>query len=189
MSDDDRHLLARVAERDLDAYRALYESYFRRLFGFVFKITRRGELVEEIVQETLLVVWRDAQRFGGRGRVSSWIFGIAYRRALKRLRSETSRAERERIAAGEEIRRPPRPGPEHDVEARERAAAVWKALGALSPEQRAVVELTFFEGLSYPTIAEIVGCPVNTVKSRMFHARQRLRELLPALGVADAGTA
>jgi RNA polymerase sigma factor (sigma-70 family) len=189
MTDDDRQLLARVAECDLDAYRALYERYFRRLFGFVFKLTRRADLVEEIVQETLLVVWRDADRFGGRGRVSSWIFGIAYRRALKRLRSETSRVERERAAAGEEARRQPRPGPERRLQAREQAAAVWRALSELPAEQRAVVELTFYEGLSYPAIAEIVGCPVNTVKSRMFHARQRLRDLLPALGVADAGSA
>jgi RNA polymerase sigma-70 factor (ECF subfamily) len=189
MSDDDRQLLARVAERDLDAYRALYERYFRRLFGFVFKLTRRADVVEEAVQETLLVVWRDAHRFDGRGRVSSWIFGIAYRRALKRLASETSRVERERSAAREEIRREPQPGPEGRLHARERAAAVWQALAELSPEQRAVVELTFYEGLSYRAIAEIVGCPVNTVKSRMFHARQRLRDLLPALGVGDASSA
>lgn len=189
MADDDRTLLAGIAKRDRAAFETLYERYFRRLFGFVFKVTRRAELVEEVVQETLLVVWNDAARFDGRSRVSTWILGIAYRRALKLLASEASRATREGRVAHE-------PAPAAGVReaearllARERIDALWLCLARLTPEQRAVVDLTFFEGCSYGEIADIVGCPVNTVKTRMFHARRRLRELLPQAGVADAGSA
>jgi RNA polymerase sigma-70 factor (ECF subfamily) len=189
MPDDDRALLARVAGRDRGAFEALYERYFRRLFGFVFKITRRGDLVEEIVQETLLVVWRDATRFDGRSRVSTWILGIAYRRALKVLSGESHRQAREERVASEAPPPAARPEAEARLFARERADAIWRALAELSPEQRAVVDLTFYEGCSYGEIATVVGCPVNTVKTRMFHARRRLRELLPELGVADAGSA
>lgn len=189
MTVDDHQLVSRIADHDLEAFRELYDRYFRRLFGFVYKVTRRADLVEEVVQETLLVVWRDAGRFSGRGGASSWIFGIAYRRALKLLGSEKSRARRERIAASEDLCREPRPGPELRLDARERANAVWSAMAELSAAQRAVVELTFFEGCSYAEIAEIVGCPVNTVKTRMFHARRRLRERLADLGGFGAGSA
>lgn len=181
MTDDDHQLVSRIAEHDLESFRELYDRYFRRLYGFVYKVTRRADLVEEIVQDTLLVVWRDAGRFAGRSRVSSWIFGIAYRRALKLVGSEKRRARRESIAANLDLHREPRPGPETRMDDRERAHAVWSALAELSASQRAVVELTFFEGCSYAEIAEIVGCPVNTVKTRMFHARRRLRERLAEL--------
>jgi RNA polymerase sigma-70 factor (ECF subfamily) len=76
-------------------------------------------------------------------------------------------------------------GPESLLTRRELAGTLGKALHALSPEHRAVVELTYYYELSYPEIAQIVGCPVNTVKTRMFHARRRLRELLPGLGVSS----
>jgi RNA polymerase sigma factor (sigma-70 family) len=189
MAGDDRRLLAGVAEGDRAAFEAIYERYYRRLFGFVYKLTRRGELVEEIVQETLLVVWNDASRFDGRSRPSTWILGIAYRRALKALASEASRAAREaRAATAGDDGAPPRAAEERLL-ARERADALWRCLARLTPEQRAVVDLTFFEGCSYGEIAEIVGCPVNTVKTRMFHARRRLRDLLPGTGVVDAGSA
>lgn len=69
--------------------------------------------------------------------------------------------------------------------AREASTLLGRALALLSPEQRAVVELTYYEGLSYPEIANLLDCPTNTVKTRMFHARKRLRETLPGLGLAD----
>ena len=187
MTDVDRELLQRCAAGDRGAFEKLYAGYYRRLFGFALKITRRAELVEEIVNDVLLVVWREAARFDGRSRVSSWIFGIAWRQSLKALEHDRRRAALDAEAVASATSFDPSPGPETMAEARQRGSALRRALAALSPEQRAVVELTFFEGLSYPEIATVLDCPVNTVKTRMFHARRKLRELLSSLGAAGAG--
>jgi RNA polymerase sigma-70 factor (ECF subfamily) len=179
---DELALLRRVAAKDRRAFETLYHLYYRRLFGYLLKLTRRAELVEEVLNDVMFAIWKGAASFDGRSRPSTWIFGIAYHKGLKAL-----------------VRRPPeateaREGPEPmDLEEPERlavrreiAGVLGAAIGTLSAEQRAVVELTYFYGLAYQEIAEIVGCPVNTVKTRMFHARRRLRELLPELGVSGA---
>ena len=187
MDEVERELLRRCAEGERAAFEELYGRYYRRVFGFALKITRRADLVEEVVNDVLLAVWREAARFDGRSRVSSWIFGIAWRQSLKALERDRRRSalEAESVAHREVF--DPSPGPERAAAARERGGAVRRAITALSPEQRAVVELTFFEGLSYPEIAAILACPVNTVKTRMFHARRKLRELLPKPGAAGVG--
>jgi RNA polymerase sigma-70 factor (ECF subfamily) len=180
--EDELELLLRVAAKDRRAFEALYQRYYRRLFGYLFKVTRRAELVEEVLNDVMFTVWQSAARFDGRSRPSSWILGIAYRKALKALsrlpdRFGSSRQEDDDSVDPEE--------PERLAVRREVASVLGRALTALSPDQRAVVELTYYEGLSYREIAEIVGCPVNTVKTRMFHARRRLRQVLPALGCAS----
>jgi RNA polymerase sigma-70 factor (ECF subfamily) len=177
---DEFSLLQRIAARDGRAFETLYHLYYPRLFGFLFRLTRSAETVEEVLNDVMLAVWRGADRFAGRARPSTWIFGIAHRKALKAL----SRRPAEVATATP----PPEPvaedeGSEARVERRELRAVLASALGHLSPEQRAVVELTYYQGFSYPEIAEVLDCPVNTVKTRMFHARRRLRELLPTLGV------
>jgi RNA polymerase sigma factor (sigma-70 family) len=178
---DDLALLRRVAAKDRKAFEALYHLYYRRLFGYLLKLTRRAELVEEVLNDVMLAVWKGAPSFDGRSRPSTWIFGIAYHKALKALAR--------RPAELEEERERPEPvdteEPERLAARRELAGVLSRALGALSPEHRAVVELTYYYGLAYQEIAEIVGCPVNTVKTRMFHARRRLRELLPGLGITS----
>jgi RNA polymerase sigma factor (sigma-70 family) len=137
--------------------------------------------VEEVLNDVMLAIWKGAASFDGRSRPSTWIFGIAYHKALKAL----ARQPRE---ADEETERPEPVDweePESLAVRRELATVLGRALGALSPDQRAVVELTYYYGLAYQEISEIVGCPVNTVKTRMFHARRRLKELLPGLGVSS----
>lgn len=181
---DERALLQRVAARDRKAFEALYHLYYRRLFGYVFKLTRRPELVEEVVNDVLLAVWQGAARFDGRSRPSTWVFGIAYHKALKALARAGVRP-----AAGEDERGSPEPveteGPESLMARRELQSALGRALATLSPEQRAVVELTYVYGCSYQEISDVIGCPVNTVKTRMFHARRKLRELLPEMGIGS----
>jgi len=182
---DDPSLIRRICDGDRAAFEVLYGRYYRRLFAFVHRLSRRSELVEEVVDDVLLTVWQDAPRFDGRSQVSSWILGIAYYKSLKAVGREVR--ERGRRAAIEAAQNEwdRAPGPERAAAAGERARVVARALAELSAEQRAVVELTYFEGLSYPEIAEVVGCPVNTVKTRMFHARRHLRRVLPTLGLAD----
>jgi RNA polymerase sigma-70 factor (ECF subfamily) len=187
MPDEELSLLRRVANADRKAFETLYHLYYRRLFAYLFKLTRRADLVEEVLNDVMFAIWTGAARFDGRSRPSTWIFGIAYHKALKALARQASAGtatasddqgrEVEEVATGE--------GPQSLLERREVATTLGKALGALSAEHRAVVELTYYYELSYGEIAEIVGCPVNTVKTRMFHARRRLKELLPALGLGS----
>jgi RNA polymerase sigma factor (sigma-70 family) len=183
-SDDELTLLRRVAAKDRRAFETLYNLYYRRIFGYLLKLTRRAELVEEVLNDVMLAIWKGAATFDGRSRPSTWIFGIAYHKALKAL----ARRPQEAAEGPEEGHPEPVDAeePESLAVRREVAGVLGRAIGALSPEQRAVVELTYYYGLAYQEIAEIVGCPVNTVKTRMFHARRRLKELLPGLGVSGA---
>jgi RNA polymerase sigma-70 factor (ECF subfamily) len=172
-------LLERVAARDRSAFETLYHLYYPRLFAYTLKMLRRPEMVEEVVNDVMLVVWQSAGRFEGRSRPSTWLFGITYRQALKALARHGRRG-----GDHDELPEPladPGEGPERRVQRRELRDRLDAALASLSVEQRAVVELTFYNGFSYPEVAEVLGCPVNTVKTRMFYARHRLRRLVPDL--------
>jgi len=169
-------LLRRVAGGDRQAFQALYVGYHRRLARFLTRLTRRYDLAEEIINDTLWVVWCKAPDFRGDSRVSTWIMGIAYRRALKtlkRLHSFTPPLDFTLDGAQVATEEPQRTDELHE----------WldHALGQLPPDQRMVLELTYYLGHSCAEIATIMECPVNTVKTRMFHARRKLREVLPNL--------
>jgi RNA polymerase sigma-70 factor (ECF subfamily) len=183
ISDDsvDRALLGRVAHGDRAALREIYETYYHPLLRFIYRITSRLDLAQEGVNDVMLVVWRSAGAFAGHSTVSTWIMGIAYRKALKLLASSrrwTDRFGREPLEDLVE-RSAPETGLSDDGDLRD---LLEEALRHLSPAHRAVVELTYFYGCSYEEIAAIASCPVNTVKTRMFHARAKLKQLLPLLG-------
>jgi len=187
--DDDLALLARVADGDRGAFEVLYRRYHRRLLAYLLRVLGgRVEEAEEALDDSFYAAWMGARSFRGGSRVSSWLFGIAYRKGLKALERHGRRRE---VPVDETAAEPPAPdSPRRDLERRELARAVAAALAGLPREQRRVVELTYYRGLSYPEISELVGVPVGTVKTRMFHARRRLRVLLPALGWdAEAGEA
>jgi RNA polymerase sigma factor (sigma-70 family) len=171
---EDAELVERVARGDRVAFERLFHRYRPRLRRFVERMTRRPQLVDEIVDDTMLIVWRKAGSFNLRSKVSTWIIAIAWRRGLKAVRRADVAIEFEPDA----VSMPAEAEPEQIALRRERQARLGRALGSLSPEQRAVVELTYFEGRSYREIAAILGCPVDTVKTRMFHARRRLKALL-----------
>jgi RNA polymerase sigma-70 factor, ECF subfamily len=185
--EEERVLLARIAQRDRAALQQLYLNYHRRLSRFLMRIVHRYEVAEEIINDTMLAVWQQADRFRGESQLSTWIIGIAYRRALKELK----RLGRMESSYGMTLPHEERSGwrsdgafdGEEDPEAthREVRECIDRALAELPPEQRLAVELCYFMGHSCEEIAQIAGCPVNTVKTRMFHARLRLRTLLPDL--------
>ncbi len=177
----DSELLRRIASGDTAAFEQLYAAYASRLLAFALRITRSPDLVDEVVNDTLVAVWRSAGRFEERSAASTWIFGIAYRKALHALA-----ARRRHPTAAEAPDTRPDTSPAIDVrlERRESLATVGRALGELPVDQRAVIELAFVQGLSYAEVAEIVDCPVNTVKTRMFHARRKLRAALDRAGLA-----
>lgn len=169
-------LLARIAARDAQAMHELYHLYHRRLARFLMRMTSRYDLAEEVINDTFWVIWQHAQDFRGASQLSTWIFGIAYRRALKtlkRVRPEVAAEEAEGLEQVEE--------PWLQAELREWLGV---ALGKLPHEQRMVLELAYHVGHSCEEIAVIMECPVNTVKTRMFHARRKLKVLLTGLAGA-----
>ena len=172
-NDLERALLARIAGGDRDAFRDLYLRYHRRLGRFLSRVTRGREDAEEVINDTLWIVWQRAGEFRNASRVSTWIMGIAYRRALKLIRRAATHA---RVVSMESREAE---SVEMDVlEVADRQQSLERALATLPVEQRLVLEFTYYLDHSCDEIAEIMECPVNTVKTRMFHARRKLRLLL-----------
>ena len=173
--DHDRRLLTRVAAGDREAFRELYIAYHRRLARFLVRLTRRYEIAEEVINDTLWVVWRKAGEFRGESRISTWIMGIAYRRALKTLRSRGHQLLSAVPLDGETLVAPDELG--------EAETGEWLllAMQQLPTDQRLALEFAYGQGHSCEEIATIMNCPVNTVKTRLFHARAKLRALLPRL--------
>ena len=177
----DRRLLERVAAGDREAFREIYIAYHRRLARFLTRLTRRYDVAEEIINDALWVVWKRAGDFRGESRVSTWIMGIAYRRALKTLTSRSQQPfaatpiESQPLVAADELG------------AAETSEWIMLGMEQLSTEQRMVLEFAYGYGHSCEEIAKIMDCPVNTVKTRLFHARAKLRTILPGLaGAASA---
>jgi RNA polymerase sigma-70 factor (ECF subfamily) len=174
--DDERSLIGRVAAGDVEAFKALHYTYQKRLFAYSMKMLDDAGAAEELCNDVLLDVWRQAGRFRGQSKLSTWVFGIAHNKALNALRRRGQRAD---VALEHAATTPDaRPNPEAEAERRDTHARMEAALGRLSREHREVVELTFYHGFSYEEIAQIVKCPVGTVKTRMFHAKLKLREWL-----------
>nr|WP_315383590.1 sigma-70 family RNA polymerase sigma factor [uncultured Sphingomonas sp.] len=172
--DEEMGLVAAVRARDLRAFEQLYRRYQPRLTRFVGTLLRSPGLVEEVVNDTLMVLWQKASDFTGASRLSTWLFAIAYRKAVR------ARAREPLAADGEAVLAELADGSAADTGlARDRTRqALQRAMGVLSADHRAVVDLTYFHEIGYREIAEILGCPVDTVKTRMFHARRQLRRAM-----------
>jgi RNA polymerase sigma-70 factor, ECF subfamily len=180
----DRELLRRIVARDRHALERLYRAYQPRLLQFLSRLCSQRDLLEEAINDTFWTVWRKAEEFRGASRVSTWILGIAWRHALKALRRNGAIAV-ERLAdtaVSESLTEDTLLNDERDQ---------WLAQGmaTLPLEQRATLELAYFVGHSCQEIALIMGCPINTVKARMFQARLKLRNLLPKLEGIENATA
>jgi RNA polymerase sigma-70 factor (ECF subfamily) len=170
----DGALLAAIAAGDRRALEELYLSYHRRLARFLSRFTPRYENIEEIINDTFMVVWQNAKAFRNASQVSTWIIGIAYRTALKSFRRQKNHA----VASLEDY-------PEQTVDPTVDAEVndwLKHGLNRLPIEQRLTLELAYHMGHSLEEIAAITDCPVGTVKARMFHAREKLRQYLPTLG-------
>jgi RNA polymerase sigma-70 factor, ECF subfamily len=176
----DSALLVAIAAGDRRALEELYLSFHRRLARFLSRFTPRYENVEEIINDTFMVVWQSAKDFRNASQVSTWIIGIAYRTALKSFRRQKNHA------AAQSLEDYPEQtvDPTFDAELND-----WlnHGLSRLPMEQRLTLELAYHMGHSLEEIAAITDCPVGTVKARMFHAREKLRQYLPALSGGPAG--
>ncbi len=171
---DEAALFARVVRGDRRAFEDLYRAYHPRLTRFLFNMTRRPPLVEEVLNDTMLTVWDRPERFNGTSRLSTWIFAIAYRKALAAMRRQDVPVE----DIGAETRGSDDAGPERRLGDRQVRDLLRDAMEELSSDHRAVVDLTYYHDMGYREIAEIMACPVDTVKTRMFHARRHLKRQL-----------
>jgi RNA polymerase sigma-70 factor (ECF subfamily) len=138
-------------------------------------LLRGPDLVEEVLNDTLMVVWRRPESYNGGSKLSTWIFAIAYRKALRaRTRSDEPLEDKDAaLRASEDA------GPEQLMSERQTRRRLLDAIEGLSADHKTVVHLTYFHECGYREISEIMGCPVDTVKTRMFHARRHLKKVLP----------
>ncbi|HEX4209667.1 MAG TPA: sigma-70 family RNA polymerase sigma factor [Candidatus Binataceae bacterium] len=173
--ESDAELLTAIGAGDRRALEELYLSYHRRLARFLVRFTPRYENAEEIINDTFLVVWQSAKDFRRASQVSTWIFGIAYRTALKSIRRQRNHATARSLDECPE--QTVDPGPETEMQ-----DWVLQGLEQLPLEQRLTLELAYHMGHSLEEIAAMTDAPVGTVKARMYHAREKLRQYLPALG-------
>ena len=172
--DEDVDLISAIANGDRAAFRALHRKHHSAVNGFALRMLRAPDRAEEVTNDTFLAVWKGAKKFESRSKVSTWIFGIAYRIAQKSTRRYWFEKSHVGFEDVPEIEDETPDG----VEALFTQQRVARALATLPLDLRTVVELTYYYGHSYPEIAEIVGAPVGTIKSRMHAARARLREEL-----------
>ena len=169
-------LMSQVADGDQDAFAALYDAVAPRVYGLIRRVVRDAALAEEVAQEALVEVWRNASRFDrARGSAAGWIFTIAHRRAVDRVRAEQAATERERRTARASV---PFDDVVEEVTARLEQHAVRRCLDALTRVQREAILLAYYRGLTYPEVADRLGAPLPTIKTRMRDGLIRLRDCL-----------
>ena len=182
-NEDDLELIRRVAKGDRVAFRTLFELYQQPVFRYLVRLMRDEAVARELTNDVMIEVWKGAGRFEGRAKLRTWIFGIAHNKGVDvlRKRSELPWDEKAAEALVDEG-----PSPLESTAQGDLRRLVLGLLDQLSPEHRAVIQLTYYEGLSVREIAETVDCPEATVKTRMFYARKQLKALLSEAGVAGA---
>ena len=173
-------ILAAVAIGDQSAFGRMYHLYEKRVYQYVFTLVSDPTLAEDIVGETMMAVWRGAGTFSGISRVSTWIFGIARHKSLDALR-RTGRRQREVDLDGAGHLPTQEDNPFDDVYRRQMESLVQRALARLSREHQEVLRLVFYEELPYEEIAILLSIPTNTVKTRVFYAKQHLKQQLERL--------
>jgi RNA polymerase sigma-70 factor, ECF subfamily len=188
--EEDRQLLRRVARKDRQAFETLYRRYYRRVFQFSLRLVRNEAAAEEVVGDVMFAVWQGAESFAGGSSVSTWILGIAFRQSMKTLDRNRKHA---RVDCNEELvdttmDPDPSADPEWSAITDSDGALLQAGMMALAEHHRVVVELTAL-GHSYGEIAQIIDCCENTVKTRMFHARQQLKRFIAGAERGGAASA
>jgi RNA polymerase sigma-70 factor (ECF subfamily) len=180
---DDRELLRAIARQDTDALVALYDRYNRLAFGLAYRILGDAFVAEEVVQDAFMSVWRNAASYDfARGNVRSWLLTIVRNRAIDQLRGRFGRSQTD---VDLDALAPVLAAPDlsDEVLTHVQATDARAALRAVPEEQRIVIELAYFEGLTHVEIAERLGIPLGTVKSRLRMGLQKLHDLLVSTGV------
>jgi RNA polymerase sigma-70 factor, ECF subfamily len=176
-TEDDIALLKRIEQRDEEAFKTLYKRMSRRVYAFALNRTRDEARAEEVLVDTMHEVWRKPMQFNGTSKLSTWILGIARYKILNSFREDKHGHEvlTDELAEGVES------GdltPFEVLAEQQRSAAIRGCMAKLPEEQRECLHLAFFEDMSLAEIASLQECPENTVKTRLFHARRKIKNCL-----------
>jgi RNA polymerase sigma-70 factor, ECF subfamily len=176
----DEALIELIAEGDKRAMQVLYARHNVRVYRFILRLTGNQSLAEDLVSEVFLDVWRQAEGFESKSQVSTWLLAIARYKALSALRRRSDEHLDDQMAASIEDTAD---SPETVVNTKDRATIIQKCLTQLSPAHREVIDLVYYHEKSVDEVAQIVGVPAATVKTRMFYARNKMADLLKQSGM------
>jgi RNA polymerase sigma-70 factor (ECF subfamily) len=179
-SSDDGRLLALVATGDRKAFREIYDRYYKRIYLYSYRLLGDGEGAREVANEVMVEIWRGAKRFRGESKPSTWFFGIAVNKIRKEIKRRPPAYDDLDTVGAKAGEKKMQDDTTYHAELREQ---MLLAIKRLTREHREVLDLTYYQGLSLKEIARIMDCPLNTVKTRMFYARQKLRGILQEMGI------
>ncbi len=180
---DDIQLLQQIADGDEEAMTSLYVAYESKIYAYAIKKLNDSQAAADIVHEVMMAAWKGAGKFQGRSKVKSWLFGIAHNKIVDYIRKD-SRYDSDEL--DEELPDSSSHSSEELMEAAQNRDFLAFCMEKLSDLHRQVVHLAFIEDLAYGEIADIIGVPEGTVKTRMFHAKQLLKKCLAGrMGLAS----
>ena len=174
----DEVLIGRIAKGDRLAMQVLFARHHVRVYRFVLRLVGNPTVAEDLISDVFLDVWRQADKFEGRSAVSTWMLAIARFKALSALRKKPDEELDEETA---ETIEDTSDNPEVALEKKDKSVVLRQCLEKLSPEHKEIIDLVYYHEKSVEEVAEIVGIPENTVKTRLFHARQKIKNCLRLL--------
>ena len=170
---------------DEEAFQALYHRYEKRVFQYMISTLGDPNLTEETMVEVMVAVWKGAAKFRGASKVSTWIFGIAHHKAIDAIRRVSGQRQSSVSLDDAAETVDMSDGPEEKVQQKGLAKLTNEAMQDLSSDHREVLHLAFFEELSYQEISALLEIPINTVKTRVFYAKQQLKGQMQSLGFSE----
>jgi len=179
-------LLKEIGQGKQSAMRELYGAFSRKIYAYVLNHLRNPAEAEEIVVDTMHEVWKHPDRFRGQSKLSTWLIGIARNKMLTALRQRE--AEHDDVDELADEIPSDEPGTFDVLAQKQRREGVRRCMDKLSEEHRECLHLVFYEGMSVAEVADVQRCPENTVKTRLFHARQKIKNCLRLLLESERDT-
>ena len=176
----DAALVEAIASGNKNALQTLYGRHHVKVYRFALRFVRDEGAAEDMVSEVFFDVWRQASRFERRSQVSTWLLAITRNKALSTLRRRSNEQLDEEVA---EFIEDPADNPEVTMQKQERSTMLRACLEQLSAAHREIIDLVYYHERTIEEVSEVIGVPVNTVKTRMFYARKRIAELMAARGI------
>jgi RNA polymerase sigma-70 factor (ECF subfamily) len=178
---EERALLKAIAAGDAKALERLFARAQTRVFRYLMRVVKSQAIAEELLNEVFLSVWQHAQRYEGRSEPMTWMLSIAHNKAISALRKRTEvlgivdEVAKDLVAAEDT--------PDVAAQKHDKSAKIKACIAELSPDHRTILDLVYYQDQSVAEVAEVLGIPEATVKTRMFYARKKLSELLLARGI------
>jgi RNA polymerase sigma-70 factor (ECF subfamily) len=180
-NDEVNQLLIRIGRQDQAAFRQLYKAFSQRVYAYVLNMLKDPSRAEEVLADTLYEVWRHPDRFRGESKFSTWLIGIARRKALMVFRSRRPDEVHDDLEDIAETMASDSPDGFAVLAGKQRREGVQHCMSKLSETHRECLHLVFYEGMGLADVAEVQNCPEGTVKTRLFHARQKIKKCLQGL--------